>query len=1152
MIQMIQQLLKGRAPAALLGIFFLPVAGSGQSPIPVPHSPLSVTDVSPDSGFASALQDFADTGGRIRSLVIDPTNDNILYAGSEWAGVWKSVDAGRRWHQASIGLGSGMTANAHSLAVDPTNSQRLLYAVQDDDGTTRYQANSFPGPFGGLWFSLDGAGHWTHVGAVGCAGPPTIYSVIFASTRVVGAGVEEVPYVASTCGIWTTTDPALASGWHRIVQQLPGSGNAVLATGGGSAVFACSSADGKVYRSLDPGNGTVWQLGPQPIGVCNTIAVAPLGQLRPSVLVVLTTFASGGSLTIQIVDFDNVLPFQNLGWPDLQHNDGSGVFGVFTALRRSAGQFETKPGVKYDVYAGSGLNFYRYNPSSQLWDQLQEIHVDTWTMAFASTYDPAKGFCGEYAASDGGVYQTLEGSPAALLDCVANSGVNSFGGSSAGLHAMWGLYVSGFSQPSSSCVVTNPCPVLYLPSADNDVWVYRSNFIFPSTWAILGDHLGDAGQVLTDPAVRNQALSTRGGGGGSGVCAVPFRLSVSRDGQPPTDLNSTAACTGLTSPIGGTGLPDQQTVTTVAAVPGETPSAGTYLVVSSPARDTCTANQSPPCGNSPDVIGRTTGSSTPLPSPVDISPSAHFGPGEVRFVAASGGTTVTTVYVLTETDIHPCGTKGSTGSGRLYKGFASPPTGQVVVWEPANGGFGSPTGIVCAKDLFVNPYNASEIYVTDSDSHIKASFDGGTTWRVQTAMEEIATNYGEFRLGINDGSDKSIFGHACGLEHMAFSRENPNLRVASLYPGGLAFSRDGGQHWLPLKVTRGIPTIDLTELPQSAWWDFEKNPATGQGSIYMALRGRSIQRVDGPFSTLESAGFLYCAACNPNGPAKPSQVVAFVPVLNGSVPLALGPDGLFHGNLLFDSAKTTTLTYYFTADGSTTQTYERTLTTNEIGAGVVTLSNAGVPAIAGKIVRQGKFVFFSGIIYLDLRLTNTGSGLAQGINIANLEFHTLAGVGTVTYDAVLSGALPISIASLGVGESAAVRLYLNVPSGVDRFAIAERGTFYDGIGDPYLLAVGQTMIPATATSVASSANPSSSGQAVTFTAMVTPDFGTTPAGVVTFWNGLSQLGTRALTAGKATLATSTLAVGTHAITAVYGGSANDAGSTSPIVSQTVK
>ena len=70
--------------------------------------------------------------------------------------------------------------------------------------------------------------------------------------------------------------------------------------------------------------------------------------------------------------------------------------------------------------------------------------------------------------------------------------------------------------------------------------------------------------------------------------------------------------------------------------------------------------------------------------------------------------------------------------------------------------------------------------------------------------------------------------------------------------------------------------------------------------------------------------------------------------------------------------------------------------------------------------------------------------------------------------------------------------------------------------------------------------------------MVTPDFDTTPAGVVTFWNGLSQLGTRALTAGKATLATSTLAVGTHAITAVYGGSANDAGSTSPIVSQTVK
>jgi len=279
------------------------------------------------------------------------------------------------------------------------------------------------------------------------------------------------------------------------------------------------------------------------------------------------------------------------------------------------------------------------------------------------------------------------------------------------------------------------------------------------------------------------------------------------------------------------------------------------------------------------------------------------------------------------------------GSGKLFKGLVGQPSGQVAMWLSANGGLGSPTSIFCAGDLFVNPYNADEVYVTDSDNHIKATFDGGTSWHIESALDDIATNSGEFRFAHNDGCDKCIFGHAFALNHVAFSRENPNIRVAALYPGGLAFSRDSGQHWMTLNVTDHLPTIDLIELVQSVWWDFEANPSTGQGSIYMALRGRSIQRVDGPFSTLESAGFIFCGSCATGGTAAASEVVVFVPELGVSVPLKRGSDGRFHGNLLFDSARHTTLSYYFTVDGVQTRLFSKTLSAAEIASGLATLSN---------------------------------------------------------------------------------------------------------------------------------------------------------------------------------------------------------------------
>jgi len=88
----------------------------------------------------------------------------------------------------------------------------------------------------------------------------------------------------------------------------------------------------------------------------------------------------------------------------------------------------------------------------------------------------------------------------------------------------------------------------------------------------------------------------------------------------------------------------------------------------------------------------------------------------------------------------------------------------------------------------------------------------------------------------------------------------------------------------------------------------------------------------------------------------------------------------------------------------------------------------------------------------------------------------------------------------------------------------------------------------TSTTLVTSGSPSTWGQPVTFTATVSPAVAT---GSVTFNDSANSLGTVLLNSGTAALAVPTLAVGNHSITAVYGGSAGYAASTSGGVPQNI-
>ena len=144
---------------------------------------------------------------------------------------------------------------------------------------------------------------------------------------------------------------------------------------------------------------------------------------------------------------------------------------------------------------------------------------------------------------------------------------------------------------------------------------------------------------------------------------------------------------------------------------------------------------------------------------------------------------------------------------------------------------------------------------------------------------------------------------------------------------------------------------------------------------------------------------------------------------------------------------------------------------------------------------------------------------------------------------LVDGVATIGAASLGVGPHTVTATYM--PADGDFLATTSASLTESVAAD------------STATTVSSSASSSVFGQSVTFTATVSvtgPGAGT-PTGTVTFYDGTAPLGTGTLstTGGvtTATLSTAALTPGSQAITAVYGGDADDVGSTSAALSQGV-
>ena len=186
------------------------------------------------------------------------------------------------------------------------------------------------------------------------------------------------------------------------------------------------------------------------------------------------------------------------------------------------------------------------------------------------------------------------------------------------------------------------------------------------------------------------------------------------------------------------------------------------------------------------------------------------------------------------------------------------------------------------------------------------------------------------------------------------------------------------------------------------------------------------------------------------------------------------------------------------------------------------LTSSLIPSIAGKPV------------VLTATVTGNGGIPTGTVTLIDSMSAGVTSLGTGTLNA--NGIVSFTTSTLAVGQHTLTAVYSGDPK--------------DNASTSAPL-VQIIQIATTSTNLVSSVNPSAFGANVTFTANITTNGGAA-TGTVTFSDGVTVFGTAPVNAGNAVLNTSTLALGSHSITAAYGGDAYNADSITPALSQQVR
>jgi len=196
----------------------------------------------------------------IIKLAVDPTNSNILYAGTDGNGIYKSTNGGSSWQSENSGLSEVTTAEIpgnsalvpNELPYDPLffdqDNSSIQSQVSPPLGTSSYPAllivpglpsTLYAGSGAGVFKSTNSGGSWVPSGLSG----QQVFSLTIDPTA-------KILYAGTTTGVYKTTDGGTS--WQPIGLSSDLIYNLVIDGTNTNIIYACTAESG-IYKSPDGG-----------------------------------------------------------------------------------------------------------------------------------------------------------------------------------------------------------------------------------------------------------------------------------------------------------------------------------------------------------------------------------------------------------------------------------------------------------------------------------------------------------------------------------------------------------------------------------------------------------------------------------------------------------------------------------------------------------------------------------------------------------------------------------------------------------------------------------------------------------------------------------------------------------------------------------